>query len=164
MDSSIWDKINFNLINNNLKIINIDKSRPWGGFFVIAEEQAQEFSNLYFDSLDVSTIKIGGVLSPKILVVKPSKQLSWQYHLRRAEIWCVIQGVVGVKRSFNDEEGNLEIFNVGEKITLHKGERHRLIGLDDYAVIAEIWLHTDANHLSNENDIIRLKDDYGRCS
>jgi mannose-6-phosphate isomerase-like protein (cupin superfamily) len=88
--------------------------------------------------------------------------LSWQYHHRRAEIWRVIQGQVGVKRSINDIEGELEILNVGDTITLQKGERHRLIGLSDYAVIAEIWQHTDANHPSDEDDIVRVQDDFGR--
>ena len=45
---------------------------------------------------------------------------------------------------------------------LKKGERHRLIGLTDYVVLAEIWQHTDPNNPSDENDIVRLSDDYGR--
>ena len=52
--------------------------RPWGGFLVIDESQAQGFSNKFFKSLDVSTLKIGGKLSPKILIIKPGARLSWQ--------------------------------------------------------------------------------------
>ena len=48
-----------------------DFERPWGGFLVIDENQAQEFSNKFFEGLDVNTLKIGGKLSPKILIVKP---------------------------------------------------------------------------------------------
>ena len=140
----------------------MDQSRPWGGFFVIAEEKVQEFANQYFEGLDVSTLKNGGALSPKILIISPDKRLSWQYHHRRAEIWRVIQGQVGVKRSKNDIEGELEILNVGDMINLPQGVRHRLIGLEDYAVIAEIWQHTDANHPSDEVDIVRVQDDLGR--
>jgi len=150
------------LIDSNLNIVSFDINRPWGGFFVLAEEQVQEFFNQYFTDLDVSTLKRGGSLSPKIIIVAPNKRLSWQYHLRRAEIWRVIQGKVGVKRSNDDTEGELELLNVGDTITLQQGERHRLIGLDDYAVIAEIWQHTDANHPSDENDIVRVQDDFGR--
>ena len=150
------------LRDSNFTILEFDKDRPWGGFFVIAEEQAQVFANQYFDGLDVSTLKRGGALSPKILVVAPDKRLSWQYHHRRAEIWCVIQGRVGVKRSKDDTEGEMELLNVGDTITLQQGERHRLIGLNDYAVIAEIWQHTDANHPSDEDDIVRVQDDFGR--
>jgi hypothetical protein len=39
--------------------------------------------------------------------------------------------------------------------------RHRLIGLDDFGVVAEIWQHTDAIP-SDEEDIIRVQDDFGR--
>ena len=158
----IFEKIKNELESNQFDIVSMDHNRPWGGFFVIAEKQAQAFANAYFEGLDVSSLKISGQLSPKILVVEPGKRLSWQYHHRRAEIWRIIQGQAGVKRSPNDTEGALEILNVGDSITLQQGERHRLIGLDDYAVIAEIWQHTDANHPSDENDIVRVQDDFGR--
>ena len=158
----IFENIQKQLETNHFTIVSKDHNRPWGGFFVIAEEQAQAFANQYFDGLDVSTLKRGGALSPKILVVAPGRRLSWQYHHRRAEIWRVIQGQAGVKRSANDTEGALEILNVGDIITLQQGERHRLIGLDEYAVIAEIWQHTDANHPSDEEDIVRVQDDFGR--
>ena len=158
----IFEKTLKKLEANQFEIVSKDHNRPWGGFFVIAEEQAQAFANRYFEGLEVSSLKISGKLSPKILVVAPGKRLSWQYHHRRAEIWRVIQGQVGVKRSPNDTEGELEILNVGDTITLQQGERHRLVGLDEYAVIAEIWQHTDANHPSDEDDIVRLQDDFGR--
>lgn len=158
----IFENIQNQLETNQFTIVSKDHHRPWGGFFVIAEEQAQQFANQYFDGLDVSTLRRGGALSPKILVVAPGRRLSWQYHHRRAEIWRVIQGQAGVKRSANDTEGALEILNIGDTITLQQGERHRLIGLDEYAVIAEIWQHTDANHPSDEEDIVRVLDDFGR--
>ncbi len=158
----IFENIQNQLETNRFTIVSKDHNRPWGGFFVIAEEQAQEFANQYFDGLEVTTLKRGGALSPKILVVAPEKRLSWQYHYRRAEIWRVIQGQAGVKRSDTDTEGELELLNVGDTITLQQGERHRLIGLSDYAVIAEIWQHTNANHPSDEEDIVRVQDDFGR--
>ena len=51
---------------------------------------------------------------------------------------------------------------VGDKIKLQQGERHRIIGLDDWGILAEIWQHSDVNNPSNEEDIIRLQDDFGR--
>lgn len=158
----LFDKIHKELLDQSFQLVKTDLSRPWGGFFVIAEAQAQAFADAYFEGLDVSTLKIGGQLSPKILIVAPDKRLSWQYHHRRAEIWRVIQGQAGVVTSDTDEEGALQVLNVGDTITLKQGERHRLIGLSDYAVIAEIWQHTDANHPSNEEDIVRVQDDFGR--
>ena len=144
------------------EITSKDFQRPWGGFLVILEEQAQEFADKFFDGINVENIKIGGKLSPKILVVKPNSKLSWQYHHRRAEIWKVFKGEVGVSRSFDDNEKSLEKLIKGDQIKLKKGERHRLIGLNDFAVLAEIWQHTDPKNPSDENDIVRLSDDYGR--
>ena len=144
------------------KIIAKDFDRPWGGFLVIKEDQAQDFANHFFDGIDVKNLKIGGKLSPKILMVKPNSKLSWQYHNRRAEIWKVFKGEVGVSRSFDDNQKPLKKLINGNQIKLKKGERHRLIGLTDYAVLAEIWQHTDPNNPSDENDIVRLSDDYGR--
>jgi mannose-6-phosphate isomerase len=144
------------------KILSKDFNRPWGGFLVIDENQSQEFSNMFFSEIDVNTLKIGGKLSPKILIVNPHSKLSWQYHHRRAEIWRVYKGKVGVSRSMNDIQNPKTILNEKDQITLKQGERHRLIGLEDYAVISEIWQHTDPDHPSDENDIVRISDDYGR--
>lgn len=143
-------------------VIASDLTRPWGGFYVIDETQAQLFADTFFDGLDVNTLTIGGKLSPKILLVAPNQRLSWQYHNRRAEIWKVVEGPVAVKRSHTDEEGELVVYQVGETIKLAQGERHRLIGLDKQAIIAEIWQHTDAAQPSDEEDIVRVQDDFGR--
>lgn len=139
-----------------------DQTRPWGGFFVIDEDQAQRFADAYFDGLPVEELRISGKLSPKILIVAPQKRLSWQYHHRRAEVWKVVQGPVGVVTSSTDEEGELKTYAVGQLITLKQGERHRLVGLDDWGVLAEIWQHTDATQPSDEDDIVRVQDDFGR--
>ncbi len=150
------------LKQQGFKIIKQDQTRPWGGFFVLDESQAQQFANIYFDGLDIGQLKISGKLSPKILLVAPEKRLSWQYHHRRAEIWQVIKGAAGVISSDTDEEGQLKTYHPGEVITLKQGERHRLVGLDDWAVLAEIWQHTDPSNPSDEDDIVRVQDDFGR--
>ena len=159
---SIFNTIEAELIQHNLKIDSYDHTRPWGGFFVIKEEDAQRFSNIYFEGFDVETLRMAGKLSPKILAVKPGARLSWQYHHRRAETWRVISGPVGVIRSFDDEQKVMVTYQNGDTITLKQGERHRLIGLDDWGVVAEFWQHTDASLPSNEDDIVRLQDDYAR--
>ena len=143
-------------------MVSYDFKRPWGGFLVIDETQAQDFSNKFFKGLDVNTLKIGGKLSPKILIVKPEVRLSWQYHNRRAEIWQVFKGRAGIIRSDSDEENEMKEYNEGDQIVLQQGERHRLIGLEDFCVVAEIWQHTDKNNPSDEEDIIRVQDDFGR--
>ena len=52
----------FTEIKNKLEslgfsVISNDFERPWGGFLVIDETQAQEFSNQFFKGLDVNTLK-----------------------------------------------------------------------------------------------------------
>ena len=158
----IYNKIKKEIESFGFNIVSHDFERPWGGYFVINESQAQEFSNKFFKGLDVNTLKIGGKLSPKILVVKPAARLSWQYHNRRAEIWQVYKGSAGIIRSNTDTENEMKLYGKGDQIVLEQGERHRLIGLDDHCVVAEIWQHTDINHPSDEDDIIRVQDDFGR--
>jgi mannose-6-phosphate isomerase len=139
-----------------------DQTRPWGGFFVIDETQAQQFADTYFDGLSVDSLRISGKLSPKILIVAPGQRLSWQYHHRRAEIWRVVQGPVGIVTSDTDVEGELRPYQAGEQVTLRQGERHRLVGLEGWGILAEIWQHTDADQPSDEDDIVRVQDDFGR--
>ena len=142
-------------------VVDKDFDRPWGAFLVIEEQQAQDFANRFFDGIDVDTLRVEGKLSPKILIVKPDAPLSWQYHHRRAEIWQVYKGEVGIIRSDNDTQGELLKFKQGQQVRLAQGERHRLIGLEDYGVVAEIWQHTDSV-LSDEQDIVRVQDDFKR--
>ena len=148
--------------SKGFKIISKDFERPWGGFLVIAEDQSQDFSNQFFKGIDVETLKTGGKLSFKILIVKPKGRLSWQYHRRRAEIWKVFKGECGIIRSDTNKENEMKTYGKGDQIKLKQGERHRLIGLDDYCLVAEIWQHTDKNNPSNEGDIVRVQDDFGR--
>ena len=157
-----FNKIENEIIAKGFKIISKDFERPWGGFLVIDESQAQDFANAFFDGINIETLKVGGKLSPKILIVSPNSKLSWQYHHRRAEVWRVYKGKVGISRSFDDLEKTMTVLKDHDQIKLEKGERHRLIGLDDFAVISEIWQHTDPNYPSDENDIVRISDDYGR--
>ena len=159
---NIFKDIETELLANNLQIASFDHQRPQGGFFVIKEEDAQRFSDIYFEGFDVESLRMAGKLSPKILLVKPEARLSWQYHHRRAETWRIIKGPVGVIRSFDNIEATIKTCNTGETITLKQGERHRLIGLDDWGIVAEFWQHTDPISPSNEKDIVRVQDDYSR--
>ncbi len=159
---AVFEQINAFLKNENFTVVQQDPNRPWGGFFVIDEKQAQAFAAKFFPHLKMSEIQITNKLSPKILVVAPNKCLSWQFHFRRAEIWTILSGSVGVKTSATDEEGELQQLNQGTFIQMDKGERHRLIGLDSWGIVAEIWQHTDSENPSDEEDIVRLQDDFGR--
>ncbi|MDO7876385.1 phosphoheptose isomerase [Hymenobacter sp. ASUV-10] len=160
--TALFAEISARLRGQGFTIARQDQSRPWGGFFVLDEAQAQQFADAYFDGLSVDRLRISGQLSPKVLLVAPHQRLSWQYHHRRAEIWQVVQGPVGVATSPTDAEGEVKSYAPGERIVLQQGERHRLVGLDGWGVVAEIWQHTDAERPSDEDDIVRVQDDFGR--
>ncbi len=143
-------------------IVKQDDERPWGGFFVIDESQAPQFIETYFPSLSIEDFKGFEKLSPKILMVAPGKRLSWQYHHRRSEVWRLIEGVAGVIKSPDNNQGIVHPLQKGELVRLECGERHRLVGLNGWGVLAEIWQHTDACNPSDEDDIVRVQDDFGR--
>ena len=159
---SIFNYVDKLLIKNNLSYISKDLNRPWGGFYVINEILSEEFFNLFFNIEFKNKIDFQSKLSPKILVIKPNKRLSWQYHNKRSEIWSVIKGNILVSLSENDNEG--DHFKLKEKDQIEIGNkiRHRIIGTEDYALVGEIWIHADKSNPSDENDIIRLQDDFNR--
>jgi mannose-6-phosphate isomerase len=160
--ADVFNKVQEYLDSLGLRVVAKDFTRPWGGFFVIDETQAIEFAENFFPGINVGDLKISGKLSPKILMVEPDKRLSWQYHHRRAEIWKLVAGEAGVVRSETDDEGGLDTLRIGEVIRLRQGQRHRLIGLQGWGMVAEIWQHTDERNPSDEDDIVRVQDDFGR--
>ena len=161
MRKDVYSTVQSEIEGYGFTVVAKDFDRPWGGFLVIDEKQAQAFANRFFDGLNVQNLRIDGKLSPKILMVNPKSRLSWQYHHRRAEIWQVYKGTVGVVRSKDDFEGPLVEFNEGAQVRLAQGERHRLVGLDDFGIVAEIWQHTERIP-SDEKDIVRVQDDFKR--
>ncbi len=160
---NVFTSVENQIKNLGFNIIQQDKTRPWGGFFVIDENQTNLFIEVFFPHLKSQNYDtLNQKLSPKILIVAPEKRLSWQYHFRRSEIWKVIGGTAGVVRSQTDIENSIENLSIDSIIELQQGERHRLIGLDTWGIIAEIWQHSDPENPSDENDIVRVQDDFGR--
>lgn len=145
----------------NINIESKEINKPWGGYFVIHESSLQNFLHHFFPELN-STSLGNGKLSPKILIVAPNQKLSWQYHLRREEVWKLIDGKAGLVRSLTDLPSSTTNMVINETVCLQKEERHRLVGLEEWGVVAEIWKHTDPDFPSDEEDIVRLEDNYGR--
>ena len=157
--SRFYENIKSEVKNLGFSITHEDFNRPWGGFFQIDQRQSQKFVHtLISKEINVNSLKI----SPKILIVEPNQRLSWQFHMRRKEIWKVYRNEIGVIRSLTNFENDLIIKKEGEVIHFDNKERHRLVGLDKIGVVAEIWIHTDLNNPSDENDIVRISDDYKR--
>lgn len=158
----VINKVQQIIVEHGFNVVDSDFERPWGGFFRLDAADAEKFIDTYYKDIKDSFTTLED-LSPKYLIIEPGKRLSWQYHHRRAEIWRVILGHAGVKLSDTDEEpGQVHRILEGETIQFPSLKRHRLIGLEDWAVVAEIWQHTDHSNLSEESDIVRVSDDFGR--
>ncbi len=160
--SEVFEKMEKFLAEQGFTIVKMDLMRPWGGFFVLDETQILKFQKAYFPEIKLSEAQLAQKLSPKFLIVAPSARLSWQYHDRRSELWQLAFGEAGLIRSDSDEQGEVINMEINKPISLSTGERHRLVGLKNWGIVAEIWVHEDPNHPSDEEDIVRLSDDYNR--
>lgn len=158
---AIFAEVEQMLLNKNIGIKEIVDTKPWGGYFVIEEADKAIFVSVFYPEINVEIFGENEI-SPKILLVAPEKRLSWQYHFRRAELWKLIDGEAYVARSLDDEEQEKKPLILQEKIELQQGERHRLIGGTTWGVVAEIWQHTTIEEPSDEEDIVRVQDDFGR--
>ena len=161
-EAPIFSRLSRWLDDNAYQVVTTDFTRPWGGFFVLDETQSAKFIDHFFPEVDTGKVLAGGKISPKILAVAPHKRLSWQYHFRRAERWRVVEGPVGVAISDTDKQPEPGVYQKDDVIVLAQGTRHRLIGLEGWGVVAEIWQHTDSNEPSDESDIVRVQDDFQR--
>jgi mannose-6-phosphate isomerase len=157
----LFEEVKAKLLLQGFRIASLDQSQPWGGFLLIDETQSMQFAKMYFKNWKMNQYVPSHLpMKPKILVVEPKHAIAWQYHLRRAELWQVLVGEVGVIVSDSDEEGALSIKQSNELIELNPGKRHRLVGLEDWAVIAQIWHHVDAQNPSDDHDVIRLNEGF----
>jgi len=147
-------------------VVDADETKPWGAFYRMKNSDTDRFLAEFFPGLSLKEAKLGndGVeLSPKFLLVLPGQRLSWQYHDRRAERWRFLSDGAYFQ-SNDDEQRERTDVTAGEVVQFARGERHRLCALNDetFCLVAEIWQHTEPAEPSNEDDIVRLADDYKR--
>jgi mannose-6-phosphate isomerase-like protein (cupin superfamily) len=150
------------LLTKSFKLIELDITRPWGFFLSVDETEAEEFIKEFYDGIKLDGIDPSLPLRPKFLGIEPGKRLSWQYHHRRAEIWHCLAGEFELVTSDTDEEDKRRKVSEGQVVNMPQGMRHRGVGLESWALIAEIWQHTEPDNPSNEDDIVRVQDDFGR--
>ncbi|MEP7167488.1 MAG: phosphoheptose isomerase [Candidatus Woesebacteria bacterium] len=159
--TDVHDRIVDFIKNSGLIVAQADFERPWGGFFRIQDKDLLHFIDLFFP--DQQELKESAhKLQPKLLAVAPGKRLSWQYHNRRSELWKILEGPVAVMLSDTDAQTPVKLCKVGDVIEISLRQRHRLIGLDNWGLVAEIWRHADVNNPSDESEIVRVQDDFGR--
>lgn len=150
------------LLEKDLRLIDLDVTKPWGFYISIDETQAPEFIEEFYSGIDLKGIDASLPLRPKFLGIEPGKRLSWQYHHRRAEVWHCLAGEFDLVTSETDAENKTRHIGDGDVVSMPKGMRHRGVGLEAWALVAEIWQHTDPNNPSDEDDIVRVQDDFGR--
>jgi mannose-6-phosphate isomerase len=90
----------------------------------------------------------------KLIYVNANSRLSLQYHKKRSEFWKVIKGSAVVEI---DEK--TIILEEGETITIPRQARHRVLARESECIILEI-----AYGRFDENDIVRIEDDYQRVT
>jgi mannose-6-phosphate isomerase-like protein (cupin superfamily) len=90
----------------------------------------------------------------KLIYVNANSRLSLQYHKKRSEFWKVIKGTAMVEL----DEKRI-VLEEGETITIPRQVRHRVRALESECIILEI-----SYGRFDENDIVRLEDDYQRVT
>lgn len=144
-----------------LSVVQQDFARPWGGFLRFRESDIDVFLHAFWQGVD--TGPGGGRRDPKLLLVRPGCRLSLQRHQRRHELWRVLDGPLLVLNGAGPLNLNHDLLFSGDVIRLPQGVCHRpAASLTSWARIAEIWEHCDPLNPSDEDDIQRLHDDYGR--
>jgi mannose-6-phosphate isomerase-like protein (cupin superfamily) len=88
----------------------------------------------------------------KLIYVNANSRLSLQYHNKRSEFWKVIRGTAMVEL-----DGRNIVLTEGETLSIPRQARHRVAALDAECVILEI-----AYGRFEEDDIVRIEDDYNR--
>lgn len=107
--------------------------RPWGTWSVVATGKGH---------------------AVKTITVDPGERLSSQYHRHRSEHWVVVCGVAVVE--IDDDKRSV---GAGEHVYIPRGAVHRITNPGSCPLI---FVEVQCGQLLDENDIVRLSDDYGR--
>jgi mannose-6-phosphate isomerase-like protein (cupin superfamily) len=107
--------------------------RPWGTWEVLA---------------------VGDRYTVKRIVVAAGQRLSLQYHHHRSEDWMILTGLGEVER-----DGVRETFATGAHVHIAVGTRHRIRNAGQEPLA---FIEIQSGDVLDENDIVRLGDDYGR--
>lgn len=108
-------------------------TRPWGTWEVVA---------------------VGSEYIVKRIVVMPGQQLSLQLHHHRDEHWIIVEGTAEITL-------DNKVFNAPQNtpIFIGVGQKHRIANRTTTPVI---FIEVQTGKTLDENDIVRLEDNYGR--
>ncbi len=110
------------------------EERPWGSWRVV---------------------DTGPTFTTKQVQVNAGQRLSLQYHNHRSEHWVIVAGsgeaTVG---------GDTIRIEAGRHVNIPSGVKHRIHNTGDTPLI---FVEVQLGELLDENDIVRLEDDYARA-
>lgn len=109
------------------------EERPWGRFTILEESENYKV---------------------KRIEVLSGQRLSYQYHHKREENWCVVQGLATV--TLNEQDITLKR---GESVFISKESRHRV---SNHSSDLLVFIEVQTGDYFGEDDIVRLEDDYNR--
>ena len=109
--------------------------RPWGSFEVLLS---------------------GPGFQVKRITVKPLQRLSLQWHRHRDEQWVVARGTARV--TVDNKE---TVIGRGQMMNVPRTVRHRIENISSVDPVEIIEVQT--GEYLDEDDIVRLEDDYGRA-
>lgn len=110
------------------------EERPWGWFETIEEKENYKLKKIY---------------------VSPNQQFSLQYHNHREEHWVVVEG----SGTITLDEITIPV-EVGYSFKIGVKQVHRMKAGPDGILFYEVQMGDKCD----EDDIVRIEDDYGRTS
>jgi mannose-6-phosphate isomerase len=109
-------------------------ARPWGKWEVIA---------------------VGPQYTLKVIEVRAGQRLSLQYHEFRSEHWTIVEGLAEV-----EIDGAHQKATVGDHLFIPVRARHRIRNPGHSPLT---FIEVQLGECLDEDDIVRLGDDYGRA-
>lgn len=122
------------LRNDNRIEYHVQDYRPWGNYKILEEEK---------NSFKIKRIK-----------VNQGKKLSYQMHNHRSEHWIVVNGMAKITI-----EDVVKLLSPGESVFIKPGQKHRL---ENPGRLTLEIIEVQMGDYLEEDDIIRISDDYGR--
>jgi mannose-6-phosphate isomerase-like protein (cupin superfamily) len=121
------------LKSGSLYKVGDNDQRPWGTWHVL---------------------DIGDSHVVKRIVVNPGERLSLQYHNHRSERWTAVSG-----HGIAEIDGTEHALQLGHTVDIPLKATHRVSCTSDTPLV---FIEIQYGKLLDENDIIRLSDDYNR--
>ncbi len=91
----------------------------------------------------------------KVLVIRPGKRLSLQYHEQKDESILVLEGTLRLHLEGDDGEVAIHDLPAGSNRRIPTGRRHRFEAVDETVKLVEV-------STPELDDVVRIEDDFGR--